>query len=160
MGETGPTAPRVQLESRATTRSSLAGSIVRLRIPLVLLVLVITLLNRVVLHAVALPRDLPYLLWGRIATDVPTQEWPYESPWFVLPLLAGVLFVVRPGAITWGLLVVTFVLPHLWPYSIGPIELWGVRIIEFSPDVLRLLHLPLAVMLVILVLLVRGRDQA
>jgi hypothetical protein len=136
--------------------AGLARSVRRLRVPLALVVLVVTVLNRVVLHQVDLSRDLTYLLVGRLPAGGGTQEWPWEAPWLVLPVTALLLFVVVPRAWSWTLVVATFVLPHLYPYRIGPIELWGTRIVEFTPGVIQLLHLPLLLLLGLLAILALG----
>lgn len=147
------------LEHRASSVADLARLVVRLRVPLALVVLGLVFVNRLVLHSVALPRDWPYLLVGWLPGGGGTLELPHEAPWLVLPLLALVLFVSRPRWWSWALVVVTFALPHAYPYRAGPIELWGVRLLELTPEVVPLLHVPLLVLLAVLAVLVAGRDR-
>lgn len=152
--------PASRLEQRASSIVDVAHLVVRLRAPLVLVVLAVTVLNRLVLHSVALPRDWAYLLVGWLPGGGGTLELPYEAPWLVLPVLALLLFVAVPRWWAWALVVVTFALPHAYPYRAGPIELWGVRLLEFTGEVVPLLHLPLLVLLVVLAVLVAGRERA
>jgi len=154
-----PVDPSRRLEQRASSVADLAGLVVRLRLPLALAVLGLVFVNRLVLHSVSLPRDWPYLLVGWLPGGGGTLELPYEAPWLVLPVLALVLFVAVPRWWAWALVVVGFVLPHAYPYRAGPIELWGVRLVELTGEVVPLLHLPLLVLIAVLAVLVAGRPR-
>lgn len=147
-----------RLEQRRSSVAQLARLVRSARVPLALVVLAVVAIQRVVLHQVDLSQDWQYLLWGWLPAGGGALELPHEAPWLVLPVAALLLFVARPRWWAWALVVVTFVLPHFWPYRVGPMELWGVRIVELGdPDVVTLLHLPLALLLAVLAVLVRGR---
>ena len=151
--------PSRGLERRASSVADLARLVVRLRVPLAVAVLGLVFVNRLVLHSVSLPRDWPYLLVGWLPGGGGTLELPYEAPWLVLPVLALALFVAVPRWSAWALVVATFVLPHAYPYRAGPIELWGVRLLELTGEVVPLLHVPLVVLLGVLAVLVAGRER-
>lgn len=147
-----------RLEDRPSSVAHLAALVRRARVPLALVVLALVTLNRVSLMQVDVGRDVQYLLWGWLPGGGGTLELPHEAPWLVLPVVALVLFVARPAWWSWALVVVTYVLPHFWPYRIGQMQLWGVRITEVgTPEVVQLLHVPLVLLLGILVVLVVGR---
>jgi|GEM_PF-6152383 len=154
-----PADPSLGLERRASSFADLARLVVRLRLPLAVVVLGLVFVNRLVLHSVSLPRDWPYLLVGWLPGGGGTLELPYEAPWLVLPVLALALFVAVPRWWAWALVVVTFALPHGYPYRAGPIELWGVRLLELTGEVVPLLHVPLLVLLAVLAVLVVGRGR-